>query len=275
MNALLCFLFLMTTALAQDPTAFLKNFDSKIYSLKTKGVTDFSVEVDYPRLTRQLNEQQTFGKVSELVFKIYWTADPERFAIEVHGLPDGFVQVKEELKASIAGVFENIVPIPTAKKLQGYKLSFTKPLEILAQDTSGIARIPSFTLKFDEQSLLSEVIGNKPIGTLVVKTEYTQPGFADGKWVLQAQKTVTAESGQTLFVTKALKYEKFNSLSAPSELTVTTEQAGGEKGKVTRNSESIYFKNYLINQGAAMKYFLSEGKVLPKSPELNKNQKPE
>ena len=39
-----------------------------------------------------------FGKVNEVIFRTYWTANPERVAIEVIGLPEGFKEIKEELK---------------------------------------------------------------------------------------------------------------------------------------------------------------------------------
>jgi hypothetical protein len=265
MKALICFLFVITSAFAQDPNAYLKNFDAKIYSLKTKGVNNFIVDIESSKLTKQMNDQQMFGKVDELYFRVYWTANPERMAIEVNGLPDGFKEIKEDLKLSILGMMDNLLPQTTAQRFAGYKfVQGTKPKEIVAQDTSGIAPVPSFTLKFDDQDKLTEVTGNKPIGTLVVRPVYVKESFADGKLVLTEQTTVTQENGQSLTVRKELDYGKSQGIGVLTEVTVTTEQkADGSNAKPTSVRETLEFKNYKINDGEALKYFLGEAKEAP------------
>lgn len=254
----------MTSAFAQDPASYLSAFDSKIYSLKTKGVKDFVVDVESSKLTKQINDQQTFGKVEELLFRTYWTAEPERFAIEVIGLPDGFREVKEELKTSMLPIIENLLPQRMTQKFTGYKFTQGQnPKEILAQDSTGIATVPSFTLKFDEQDKLVRVIGNRPIGSLTVEPVYEKSSFAEGKWVLTSQKTVSSENGQTLTVQKDLDYGKSQGISVLSEVTITSEHRAGKDTKGVKSQETVDFKNYKINEGAAFKYFLGEGKAAP------------
>lgn len=269
MKVLFFSFFVMASALAQDPATYLKNFDSKIYSLKTKGVKEFVVDIESSKLTKQMNDQQMFGKVEELIFRTYWTAEPERLAIEIIGLPDGFKEVKDELKVSMLQLMDNLLPQTTAQRFPGYKFTQPRAREILAQDTSGIAPIPSFTLRFDTQDRLTEVIGNKPIGTLVIKPVYEKQSFSEGKWVLMSQTTTSSESGQTLDVLKELSYGKHQGISVLSEVTVTTEHKGsGKNARAIKNSESVEFKNYKINEGAALKYFLAEGKpTAPPAPQ--------
>lgn len=270
MKALLCLLFVISSAaFAQDPATYLKNFDARIYSLKSKGVNNFIVDIESSKLTKQMNDQQLFGKVEELIFRVYWTANPERLAIEVNGLPDGFKEIKEELKLSILGIMDNLLPQTTAQRFAGYKfVAGSKPKEITAQDTTGVAPIPSFTLKFDDQDKLIEVVGNKPIGTMVVKPVYSKESFADGKLVLKEQTTVSQENGQSLTVRKELDYGKEQGIGVLTEVTVTTEQkAESSNAKPTSAKETLEFKNYKINDGEALKYFLGEAKeAAPQKP---------
>lgn len=264
MKVLFFSLFVMASAFAQDPSAYLKNFDAKIYSLKSKGVKEFVVDIESSKLTKQMNDQQMFGKVEELIFRTYWTAEPERLAIEIIGLPDGFKEVKDELKVSMLQVMDNLLPQTSAQRFAGYKFTQSRPKEILAQDTSGIAPIPSFTLTFDAQDRLVEVTGNKPIGALVIKPVYEKQSFSEGKWVLMSQTTTSSESGQTMSIVKELDYGKHQGISVLSEVTVTTEHKGsGKNAKAMKSSETVEFKNYKINEGAALKYFLAEGKAAP------------
>lgn len=252
--------FISVNAWSEDPVAYLNTFDSKIYSLKTKGVKDFVVDIESSKLTKQMNDQMMFGKVDEVIFRTYWTANPERIAMEVIGLPDGFREIKEELKLSIFTVIENLLPISTVQRFAGYKIvQGSKPNEFVAKDSTGIANVPSFTLKFDSQDRLTEVEGHKPIGFLVTTPKYEKDGFAAGKWVLKSISTKTTENGQSVTVSKNLKYGSSQGIGVLSEVLMRTEQkleAAGAKPLILE--ENVEFKNYKINSGEALKYFLGE-----------------
>jgi hypothetical protein len=262
MKALLCFLLLSAPAFAQDPEAYLKAFDGRIYSLKTKGVRDIVVDIESSQLAKQVKDEELFGKQQEpLVFRTYWTAEPERLAIEVLGLPEGFRELKENLKGQILQVIDNLLPVPTAQRFAGYKFILVKPRELRAVDASGLAPVPSFRLKFDEQDKLVEVTGDRPVGTVVTKPVYDKPSFADGKLALEEQTTVTTENGGTLTVTKDLSYGKVEGIGVLEEVEITTEQAPGGKARSVKATDTVTFKNYKLNTGAAMKYFLGEAKA--------------
>lgn len=247
-------------AWSQDAVTYLNNFDSKIYSLKTKGVNDFVVDIESSKLTNQINEQMIFGKVNEVIFRTYWTANPERLAIEVVGLPEGFKEIKEELKLSIFSVIDNLLPIPTVQRFAGYKISSgSNSKEFVAKDSTGIANIPSFNLRFDSQDRLVEVEGLKPVGTLVSVPKYEKDAFAGGKWVLKSLSTVTTENGQSLKVNKELKYGTSQGIGVLSEVIVQTEQRSLAPDSKSLKSEEVFqFKNYKINAGEALKYFLGD-----------------
>jgi hypothetical protein len=265
MKILFFSLFIISSAMAQDTALYLKNFDAKIYSLKTKGVQDIVVDVENPEITKELNFQQRFGKLDEVIFRIYWTANPERMAIEVIGLPDGFMEVKEELKAGIAPFLEYVFPLTTEKKFPGYKfIQGTKPKEIIAQDTTGLAPVPSYSLKFDPQDVLTEIHANKPIGSVVIKNNFGKESFADGKIILNAQTMTSSEYGQTMVVNKEYDYAKASGMGVLSEISQTVETSTPDS-KPVKSSMRIIFKNYKINEGSALNYFLGEAKAMPGS----------
>lgn len=259
MKVVFCFLFLISTAFAQDPSAYFKNFDNKVYSLKSKGVKEFVVDIRSPKLTKQLNDQQIFGIVKDVIFRTYWTADPERLAIEVIGLPEGFKEVKEELKASILNVMDNLIPLPMAQRFNGYKFTAGSSAKtFVAQDSAGVAPIQSYVIKFDDQDRLTEVVGQKPIGTLVIAPVYTKESFADGKWVLTKQTTTTTDHGQVMILKKVLSYGQSQGIGVLKEIETTTEQKSSENAKANTTEESVTFSDYKINQGVGLKYFLGE-----------------
>jgi len=248
---------------AQEASNYLNIFDSKIYSLKSKGIKDFTVDLESTRLTKQLNDQQNFGKIEELIFRVYWTADPERVSIEVLGLPEGFVEVKEGLKVEMAQLLEYLMPIGILKKFNGYKISQgTRPKEFVAQDTTGIAPVPNYVLKFDEQDKLVEVIGNKPVGTIQIKQNFEKTSFSDSKWVLMEQVSTSAENGVSVSVTKEFDHDKVQGIGVLSEINITTVFTSQVKdSKSVKLTDSIKLKNYKINEGFALRYFLGESKA--------------
>lgn len=253
---------MMGNVFAQDPNSYVKNFESKIYSLKNKGVKDFVVDIESSRITKQINEQQIFGKIDEVIFRVYWTSSPERISIEVIGLPEGFKEVKEELKGSISSFIEHIIPPTFPQRFYGYKFSQgLNQREILATDTTGVAVIPSFSLKFDSTDVLTEIVANKTIGTLTVVPKYEKAAFSDGKWVLTKEESVASENGQTMTVIKTLNYGKANGVGVLTEINVNTEQKQlRPESKAFNTSENINLKNYKINEGVALKFFLGEAK---------------
>lgn len=247
-------------AWSQDPVSYLNNFDAKVYSLKTKGIKDFVVDIESSKLTKQLNDQQIFGKVNEVIFRTYWTANPERIAIEVIGLPEGFKEIKEDLKITVMSLMDNLIPLSTVQRFAGYKFhTGVNPKEFIATDSSGIANIQSYVLKFDSSDKLVDVTGKKTIGTLVITPKYDKDSFAAGKWVLKSLKTEISENGQTFITTKDLDYGTSQGMGVLTKVTVETEQHSEAPGaKVLKSEESIDFKNYKIGTGEAMKYFLGE-----------------
>ena len=250
---------LSLNAWSQDPIAYLNNFDAKVYSLKTKGVKDFVVDIESSKLTKQMNDQMIFGKVDEVIFRTYWTANPERIAIEIIGLPEGFKEIKEELKLSILSQMDNLLPLTTVQRFAGYKFhTGATPKEVVAQDSTGIASIQSYVMKFDAQDKMTEVVGKKVIGSLSITPKYEKDSFADGKWVLKSMTTNSSENGQTLVLKKELEYGKSQGIGVLSEVTVTTEQSFPGAPKPLITEESLEFKNYKINAGEALKYFLGD-----------------
>ncbi len=249
-------------AFAQDPETYFTLFDNRVYSLKTKGIKDFSVDLVSPKLTQEINAAGTFGKLKDLHFRVYWTLAPERLDIEVMGMPEGFKEFKEELKLKVLNLMDNILPLPIALKFAGYKAISNGPKQYLFQDTSGISDVPSYTIKFDEQDKLIDITGNKPIGTLKISPTFEKDSFTDGKWALKKQVTTLTEGGQEIITVKTIQYGKEQGFTVVKSVSMTTEQKfSNPKLKPVSQNEIIEFKNYKLNSNEATNYFQKDKAV--------------
>lgn len=257
--ALLAFVFISTLGFAQDSATYFSLYERKVYTLKNKGVRDFVVDVTSSRLTDQVNEQKIFGTIKKLIFRVHWTLSPERLAVDVIGLPEGFFEAKAELKAAFVPVLDSLLPMGVAQRFPGYKIAAGKsPKEFIATDPTGVAPIPSYTIKFDEQDRLSEIIGNKPVGTWDMNYTYDKKAFAEGRWVVSQVVVNTTENGVNVKTTRKLSYGDAQGMGVLSEVALTVEQTG-DKG--FRNQDTIEFENYRINTGEGMRYFLGDAPV--------------
>lgn len=258
------FIFSASSAYSQAPSVYFSLYDRKIYSLKNKGTKDFVVDVVSSRLTERVNERKIFGKVNELIFRVHWTLSPERLAVDVIGLPEGFVEAKNELRASFMSILDNLLPMTVEQRFPDYKISPGKTKrEFIATDSSGLAAIPKYILKFDELDRLSEVIGAKPVGEWSMNWIYEKKAFSEGRWVVSQVTVTNSENGQTVKSSRKLNYGTAQGMGVLSEVVLTVEQSG-EKG--FRNEESIEFKNYRINTGEGMRYFLGDSPVEESKP---------
>jgi hypothetical protein len=259
------FIFSMNL-LAQEPVAFIKAQDQKIYSLKNKGIKDFVVDVENQAITKSLRDQKSLGTIDRVYFRIFWTASPERVAIEVYGLPQGFREVKEELKLNILPHLDQILPVSTEQRFTGYVFQKTSnPKEFTAKDTSGISLIPSFLIKYDNQDRLIEVIGNKPVGEYRATSSYDKESFSDGKWVLKSITVQESESGQNVITKKNMTYGQHQGIGVLTKLKVTQEiTTSADQGKPLISDNEFNFKDYKINAGQGLQYFLADpNKIVP------------
>jgi hypothetical protein len=267
MKIIIGILLLMTvSALAQTPEAFLASLDQKVYSLKGKGTKELVFDIESPGLTKQLSERLAMGRIESVTFRVYWTANPERLAIEVLGLPEGFREIKEELRLSILPQLQDVLPSSTAQRFAGYTFhKSTSPREVLAKDSSGAALIPSFIFKYDTQDRLVEIVGEKPVGEYQVTPVYEKESFSDGKWVLKSITVRESEGGRLNTSQKTLTYTQHQGIGVLARIKIAQEVkslAGTDK---PLNSESEFlFKNYKINSGEALQYFLADpNKTVP------------
>jgi hypothetical protein len=258
-NFLIFIFILSTNLLANEAEIIFKKFESKSYSLKTMGIKDLVFDLESELLTRQINEQQVFGKIDQLIFRVYWTLSPERVSVDVIGLPEGFKELKEELKASIFPFVDELITKPLGAKFTGYKFSVNPQTnEVLATDTTGLAPIPSHQLKFDRDDKLVQIVSNKPVGSMILDLHYEKTKSTEGKWIKNQEIVTINENGQAIKISKNFSYKSLNGITLLYGVKLTTEKKSTNKAvEQFKISDNVKFSHFKLNEGLAMKYFLS------------------
>lgn len=247
-----CLLMVSFNLFAQ--VELLKTADQKLYNPRSKSITDLVVDVESDKIKEHLNEQKTFGTIKEFAYRFYWTAQPERLDVEVIGLPDGFKELKDELRSSGLKLFEDIIPIPLEKKFSSFEISKKTERVLTAKNKDSLAAVTKLDLVFNSQDLLQEIISYRAVGEMSTSFEYEKTSFSDGKWVLKSQKTQIEEGGQKITMSKDISYQVVAGAGFPLEVKVMTKQ-NGSAGK-HEQSELYKYKTIQLNKGEALKHFL-------------------
>jgi hypothetical protein len=233
-------------------------------------LNDLVVDVVNPAITKQLNDQKIFGNIKEVTFRIYWTANPERVAIDVLGMPEGFREIKEELKAMVVRNLEIIIPIPLEKKYQGYqfKMSSKQLKTVVATDQTNMQTIPEFEIIMDAEGRVQEVVAKKPIGIVSTRFSWVKAPWSEPRSHLVETQTRSEEGPQRTEIKSATSWQIVSGIGLPTTIKTSTKQILSQPGQpnkpIERNYEEIvYFKNYKVNVGEAMKWFLGNSSPTP------------
>lgn len=251
------------SAVSQDALTTLRVAQDKIYTPKAKALNDLVVDVVNPGITKQLNEQMIFGNLKEVIFRIYWTASPERVAVDILGMPEGFREIKEELKAVVVRNLEIIIPIPLEMKYQGYqfKMSSKQIKTVIATDQSNMQPIPEFEIMMDSEGRVQEVVAKKPIGIVSTRFTWNKSTWSEPRSHLLETKTRSEEGPQRTEIQSVTSWQTISGVGLPSLVKTKTSQVLSQPGQPNKPiersyEEVIYFKNYKVNVGEAMKWFL-------------------
>ncbi len=266
MSILLC----SFSAFSQDALSYLKKADDVSHNPKLRGLKDLVVDLVSPQMSKQLNDQKIFGNVREVTFRIYWTAQPERVAIEVIGLPEGFREIKEELKLAMVGRLENVIPIPLEKKLQGYqfKMNAKNPRTISAVDATYQRPIPEYELTFDTDGKLITMLAKKPVGLSTSFFSWSKTPWSDPRFYVTRVTSRNEEGPQLTETETDTTWTVITGIGVPSAVRTKIKQTlkqPGNAGKPIERSieETLVFKNYKLNAGEAMKWFLGHSTAAP------------
>lgn len=258
--------FYSQVSFSNTPNLEIQQHELRSYDPQKTGLKDLVFEARIDKLVDMLNETGTFGKLSDVYFKIHWLS-PDQYKIEVMGLPKGFEEVRNDLSMLIKTKLELIIPEMLSSKFKNYALKTedSKDAKVVrATDTTGLMVLPEVEIYFDKSGKLS-AIETRANGQNV-KTEFSlsPKSWSQNKLVVDKIITVTKQGLQTNTVTNTIEYLTVSGVGFPSVVKVnnlseaTIPAQGEEKEKHLKQSTGsiIKFSNYEVNTGKAQRYMM-------------------
>lgn len=261
-------IFGTTSVWAQSKNETIEQYEIRSYDPQKSGLTDLVFEARIDNLTEILNKTQTFGKLVDVYFKVYWLS-PAQYKIEVMGLPKGFQEVRDDLTTLLKGKLEFIIPEKFSERFKAYTLK-SEPVAdgklIKAIDDSYTLAVPEVDLVFDNNGRLKTLETKAAASS--VKTEFfqTPKSWSNNKLVMDRVVSVNKQGLAVNTITNTIEYVSVNGMGFPSKVSVknlteaTIPAHGKEKEKKVKNetNSAIRFSKYEVNTGKAQR-FMTEG----------------
>ena len=265
---LLTFLFLNGPVWSQQKIEEIEQFEIRSYSPQKQGLTDLVYEIRMDNLTEMLNKTQTLGKLTDVHFKIYWM-NPDKYKIEVLGLPKGFQEIRNDLTTLIKGKLEFVLPETFSKKFEGYTLKAEASPEgklIKAVDEKYNMQTSEIDIIFDRSAVLKSIETKAPMSVVKNSFTYSPKAWSNNKLVLDKVVSTTRQGTSVATTTNTIEYLSVGGLGFPSKIIVKNVQEGTipangkekEKKVKNENGATLRFSKYETNTGKAQR-FMEEG----------------
>jgi hypothetical protein len=224
MKIIAFFLLIFHSTVWSNELSLLRSFDNNLYNPTQKQVTSMNFKVRVSNLVEVLNQRFNWEPRKDVYFQVKWK--PKRnFKIEVHGLPDGFVELKNELISLISNRIDFVVPLPLIEKFKGYRLSYysqKKGTTLKAIDPSYKQIASEMYLSFDKNGILEKIKAQSPVGTLNSKFKFMKTDWSKGKYVLDEYVVSAIKGIQSSKTIHTLSYQKIKSFYFLDQLQIKT-----------------------------------------------------
>ncbi len=265
------FLFLSAekTFSQEDARDLIKINDLRTYYLKDAGITDIVFSVASDQVLNIINQSQIFGKIEWIKFRYYWSKTLDKKAVEIEGLPAGFLEQKNSYKSQMIGKLDLVLGQTLMDRLDGYKLILQKEgkgeSKIVALDSSGLKHVSEYHVYFTAKDILRRIEAYSPSGHEILLFNYNNFPWSKGKYVLtrlEYQNRVgedLSESVYDLMYGLEGSWGVLQSLSLKqTETRMILDPSGEKKAMETHVETKFIFHEYLVNKQAGREYFINK-----------------
>lgn len=259
--------FMRVSVSATKPAEIVENFDLRYYHPQLLSLNDLAFEIRISNLKENVLKSIPLSKIDDLYYSVYWIS-PGKYHVEVKGLPKGYVELKNELKALIQNRLDYVLPQKLAPKVRSYSLKSVTDKSgskrILGTDKTHQRGINEIEISFNREGKLKQFKTKSPMGSQTSTLSMSKKPWSKNKWVVDNVIVTSVQGIQVTKMNNKLTYKNYEGFGFPDKVEVTTTQElqvasnkKDEKNKRTVKSE-IIFSNYLINKGIAKKKILDK-----------------
>ncbi len=240
--------------------------DVKMFDPKANGLRDLVFELRMDNLTEILKSNYPFGKLTEVYYKIFWfndEANGENWQIDIYGLPNGYEEIKADLRKLVMHKMEFIIPKKLTSLVDGLvyepvSIGQKKYLKFIDPTMSKITS--DLLLAFDGSGKLTEYLTKNNERQLKMTFDYISMPTFNGKFAVKRHSVLNEGPKNSSTVTHSLEYGPFGTFHMPVKITIQTQnkftvvnvkngKAEKEKTQTQDLSSVLRLSKYEINTG--------------------------
>lgn len=239
----------------------IEEYEVRAYSPVNYGLKDLVFEVRVKDLEELLTEGYNLKNITDVYYRVFWMF-PGQFKIEVLGLPDGFVEVENELKQILKEKLEFVIPGKLSTKLRSYQMSYKSksPAVLQGIDPTQSNIVNRVELAFAKNGKLESLTAFSPHSVVKSMVKSGIKSWSHNKWVVEKYSVESKLPNQVITVDNDIEYDTFSGVGLPTKINVTTkieslyqEDEEIKKREQSKTSGELEFTKYEVNSGKAKK----------------------
>jgi hypothetical protein len=248
----LTLLFSFSVHAVQNADILINRFDKNLYNPKNLGLNKLFFEARIAGLTESIKAKTIIENIHDIYYEVRWNKKVG-FTITVVGLPQGFKEIKHQLKMLLADKLYFFIPLKIKNSVKDYQARVEEKNgnnQVTMTDTSNEKNISKVIMDFDKQGRLitidSHALGYRTKTTMTLDKE----AWSRKKWVLNELLLENIQRNMNSSTKYSVSYKKAGSFSFPETIDILTEiktiadPKSGESKILGQVKSKITFSNF-------------------------------
>ena len=248
----LTLLFSFNALAVQNADILINRFDKNLYNPKNLGLKKLFFEARIAGLTESIKAKTILENIHEIYYEVKWN-NKVGFTIAVVGLPQGFREIKHQLKMLLADKLYFFIPLKIKDSVKEYQARVKAQngnTQVTMIDTSNEKNISKVIMDFDKQGRLltidSHALGYRTKTTMTLDKE----AWSRKKWVLNELLLENIQRNMNSSTNYSVSYKKVGKFAFPKVIDILTEiktiadPKSGESKVLGQVKSKITFSNF-------------------------------
>jgi len=251
----LTFLISFSAMAVQNADLLINRFDRDLYNPKNLGLKKLTFEARIAGLTESLKAKTIIENINEIYYEVQWN-NKTGFSLQVVGLPQGFREIRYQLKMLLADKLYFFIPLKIRNRTKDYRGVVKKERNLLyvtLTDPSNEKNISKINLVFDKQGRLNIIdsfsLGFRTKTTMTLEKE----SWSRKKWVLNELLMENIQKNINSSTNYQVTYKKVGKFAFPEVVDILTEvktlkdKFSGDSKVLGQVKSKINFSNFKVN----------------------------
>ena len=242
-------LFISISPAFPNAKSILISHDNSIYNPLKFAVKEITFNIEIEGLAKEISDLNSYGKIEKVLFEV--NVDKlRRINVKVFGIPNGFTELIENLKAKLVPYLELLFPQSLSNFYRSYELK-SNGNRVSAVDQSYLKPIRESYMLFEKNGILLENKIKTAQGTQIINFEHGHGSNGLKELVLEKVNRKIIYGPSHLLSATEIKYDNDSRIPFPKEIytvfTFENKENNSTGKRVNKLNEKYIITNFKLN----------------------------